>query len=84
MKNHIVTIARDMSHYAEILFWFAFGVAVGLSGYKGYLMYQSFMYDEPVEYLCKNNVVYEQADPVSTIYIKTDKECITSQERDNA
>ena len=80
VRGHKVIIEREYTYYFTLLFWFVLGAFFGTAGHKGYLMYMSFLYDEPITYLCKNNKVYEQADPVSTVYIKTDKECIEGNE----
>jgi len=80
IRGHKVIIEREYTYYFTLLFWFVLGATVGASGYKAYLMGMSLLYDEPITYLCKNNTVYEQADPVSTVYIKTDKECIEGNE----
>jgi hypothetical protein len=55
---------------------FLAGLASGMGGMKLYYMIDNYLNAEPIEYLCRNNKVYEQADPVSTVYIKTDEECI--------
>jgi len=39
-------------------------------------MIDDYINGEPINYICKRGKVYEQADPVSTVYIKTNKDCI--------
>jgi membrane protein required for beta-lactamase induction len=80
IRGHKVIIEREYTYYFTLLFWFVIGVIVGFSGYKGYLMYMSYTYDEPIQYLCKKNKVYEQVEPLSFIYVKTDKECLDERE----
>ena len=76
IRGHKIIVEREYAYYLIMLFWFAMGAFFGVSGHKGYLMYMSFLYDEPIEYLCKRDMVYEQASPSSTVYIKTEQECI--------
>ena len=76
IRGHKVIIEREYAYYFTLLFWFGVGAFFGMAGHKGYLMYMSFLYDEPIEYLCKRDMVYEQASPSSTVYIKTEQECI--------
>ena len=79
VRGHKVIIEREYTYYFTLLFWFVLGAFFGMAGHKGYLMYMSILYDEPIAYICKKGKVYEQADPVSTVYIKTIHECIEGE-----
>jgi len=76
IRGHKVIIEREYTYYFTLLFWFVLGATVGASGHKAYLMGMSLLYDEPITYLCKQGIVYKQADPISTVYLKTDQQCI--------
>jgi len=80
VRGHKVIIEREYTYYFTLLFWFVLGVIVGFTGYKVYDVYLSYVYDEPIQYLCKHNKVYEQVEPLSFIYVKTDKECLDERE----
>jgi hypothetical protein len=80
IRGHKVIIEREYTYYFTLSFWFVIGVIVGFSGYKVYDVYLSYVYDEPIQYLCKRNKVYEQVEPHSFIYVKTDKECLDERE----
>ena len=76
IRGHKIIVEREYAYYLIMLFWFSIGAFFGVAGHKGYLMYMSFLYDEPIEYLCKNNTVFEQIELHSTVYVKTDRDCV--------
>lgn len=76
IRGNKVTILRNTWYYAELVLVFLLGLAFGGGGIKLYYMIDNYLNAEPIEYLCKNHTVYEQADPTSTVYIKTEQECI--------
>jgi len=39
-------------------------------------MIDNYLNAEPITYICKKGIVYEQADPISTVYLKTNQQCI--------
>lgn len=76
IRGNKVTILRNTWYYAELVLVFLLGLASGMGGMRLYYMIDDYINAEPIEYLCRNNVVYEQANPVSTVYVKTNKECV--------
>ena len=76
IRGKKVTILRNTWYYAELVLVFLAGLASGIGGMRLYYMIDNYLNAEPIEYICKNHMVYEQADPTSTVYIKTDRECI--------
>ena len=76
IRGKKVTILRNTWYYAELILVFLSGLLVGGGGMRLYYMIDNYLNAEPIEYLCKGGKAYEQADPVSTVYIKTNKDCI--------
>ena len=76
IRGNKVTILRNTWYYAELVLIFLLGLVVGGSGMKLYYMIDDYINAEPIEYLCRKGMVYEQANPVSTVYIKTKQECV--------
>jgi hypothetical protein len=76
IRGKKVTILRNTWYYAELVLVFLAGLVSGMGGMKLYYMIDNYINAEPIEYLCRNNVVYEQANPISTVYIKTNQECV--------
>jgi hypothetical protein len=76
IRGHKVIIEREYTYYFTLLFWFVLGATVGASGMRLYYMMDNYLNAEPITYICKQGIVYEQADPISTVYLKTNQQCI--------
>jgi len=76
MRGKRVIILRSNWYYFELFVLFFFGSITGWYVNETYTMVDDYINGEPINYICKGGKVYEQADPVSTVYIKTNKECI--------
>jgi len=76
IRGRRLTILRTYWYYTELMVVFVIGGVVGWYANKTYYMIDNYLNAEPINYLCKSGRVYEQADPTSTVYIKTNKECI--------
>lgn len=76
LRGSRVTILNNTRYKLELMAVFILGFGVGWVSHKLLYMIDDYLYGEPIGYLCKHGKVYEQADPVSTVYINIDKECI--------
>jgi len=59
------------------------GLVLGAWGHKVYVSIDKYLNEEPLGYLCKKGVTYIQADPLSTVYIKTENnlECAEEEQQ---
>lgn len=69
-------------HRIEWAIGIIIGIVFGVYANKLYVSVDNYLNAEPVGYLCKKGVTYIQADPSSSVYIKSESnlECADEKE----
>jgi hypothetical protein len=68
-------------HRIEWIIGVIIGIVFGVYANKLYVSVDNYLNAEPLGYLCKKGVTYIQADPLSTVYIKTENNLECAEEK---
>lgn len=77
-------IINKTTYIIELVGLFIVGCLIGWYSNNTYTMIHDYINGEPLGYLCKKGITYIQADPTSTVYIKSDSnlECANESGKD--